>query len=100
MIRCPGTLRRFNKHEFALRGVTGTNECIGKRQKALRDDILFAVVTELGVRVKYPLPPLQLGLLHGNRALDSRDCRGEFLVVRCWWPVRTIVAMHRREEAG
>ena len=55
--------------------------------------ILFTVVAGLGVRVEYPLPPLQLGFLHGNRALDGRNCCGEFLVVRGWLPFRAIVAM-------
>jgi len=61
------------------------------------DDILFTVVAELGVRVKYPFPPLQLGLLYGNRALDSRDCCGEFLAVRGRGFGGTIVAVQRWE---
>ena len=70
------------------------------KKRASCNDIPFAVVAGLSVRVEYPLPPLQLGFLYRNRAFDSRDCRGEFLVVRSRWLFRAIVAMQRREEAG
>ena len=47
-------------------------------------DILFTVVTELGVGVKYPPPPLELAFLYGNRAIDGRDCFREFLGFLDW----------------
>ena len=82
---------------MSLRHVAKDYEYIGK---GWCDDILFAVVTGLGVRVEYPPPSLQLGFLYRHYALDGRDCCGEFLMVWSWFVVRAIVTMQRREEAG